>query len=228
MSRKAVVASILLGVLIFAENSLAEEKAEQVAKGWGTVVDPDKDCQVKVDGYQLSIVIPGTHHDLTHTDEGSKLNAPRVVRDDDGGFLAQVKVKKFPLPKTGSSSGKFSFTSCGIVIWQDDNNFIRLERAAEADSGGPFVWFERFRDGKSESQNLMRCTDADIQLRALRRKGDRLTFEWSEDGEEWTTIHEAEDDLPPKLKIGPLAINTTKDEFTAQVESVGTAEKLDR
>src|SRR5687767_7154359 len=105
----------------------AGEKKPQSIKGWGDVIDPDGDCTVKEAGGKLTITVPKTHHDLTYNEQFTKLNAPRILQKVYGDFTLQVKVHPIPLPgKDTSSSGAHSFTSTGLLVWQDDKNFIRL------------------------------------------------------------------------------------------------------
>src|SRR5262249_54041652 len=62
--------------------------------GWGTVVDPDGDCNVKGEGSKLTITVPGTLHDLfpRQADPKKRNNAPRVVQEIKGDFMVTVKV----------------------------------------------------------------------------------------------------------------------------------------
>ena len=154
-------------------------------KGFGTVIDPDGDCQCKEEQGKVTIIIPKTWHDLTYTDQYTKLNAPRILQDAQGDFTLEVKVNVFELPNRTSSGGAHSFESCGLLIWQDDRNYIRMDRAAVGDP--PFVWVERFQDGKSVSQSGGELTNKDTYLRAT-RKADTFTFESSVDGQDWVEV----------------------------------------
>jgi regulation of enolase protein 1 (concanavalin A-like superfamily) len=215
-----VCGSLLLGA------GLAEEKKPQAVKGWGTVVDPDGDCQVAEEKGVVTITVPKTHHDLTHAADATKLNSPRILQEVSGNFRVEVKVKAFPLPeKDTSSSGKYSFVSAGLLIWQDDKNFIRMDRAAEGATGGPFVWVERFADGKAAGQQFRQLTDKDTTLRVERSK-DQFTFSVREDeGKEWVEVHTEQAGLPDKLQVGVLAINTTTKEFAPQLSGFKVEQK---
>src|SRR5262249_18576979 len=157
--------------------------------------------------------------DLTYTENFTKLNAPRILQPVQGDFVLQVKVKAFALPEANtSSSGQFSFISSGLLIWNDGKNFIRLERAADGNSPAPFVWLERFHDGKAVTQQGKPVSDKDINLR-VKRSGNKLTFSVGEDGN-WDDVHTEEVALPQKLQVGVLAINTTTKAFSAEFESL--------
>jgi regulation of enolase protein 1 (concanavalin A-like superfamily) len=207
-----LAAFFLLGV------AFAEEEKAQTIKGWGKVVNPDGDCKVTREKDKVTIAVPGTHHDLTFTEDTLKQNAPRILGDVKGDFTVQVKVRAYPLPQANtSSSGKVSFVSSGLLIWLDDKNFVRLDRAAEGASPSPFIWVERFQDGKAVTQKLHRADDKDTWLRIISKDG-ALTFAVSEDSITWTDVHTEEMKLPEKVKVGVLAINTTNREFAPTLE----------
>jgi regulation of enolase protein 1 (concanavalin A-like superfamily) len=197
---------------------------EKTVKGWGTVVDPGGDCKITEDKGKLTITVPKTHHDLTYTENFTKLNAPRILQEVKGDFVLQVKVHTFALPEANtSSSGQVSFISSGLLVWKDDKNFIRLERAAEGSSPAPFIWLERFQDGKAVTQQGKPVSEKDINLR-VKRSGNKLTFSISEGGN-WEDIHTEEVELPQKLQVGVLAINTTTKVFPAKFEGLKLSAK---
>jgi regulation of enolase protein 1 (concanavalin A-like superfamily) len=203
-----------LGVLLLVGVAAAQE-AKTETNDWGKLIDPDRDCKLTAADNTLTITIPNTCHDLTYQGDDSKRNAPRVLRPATGDFKLEVKVAKFPLPKPDTSSnGKHSFVSAGLLVWQDDKNFVRAERASAA--GPPFVWVEVFQDGQTADSKMHPLSDKDTWLRVTRSK-DKLTFEASEDGKTWTDVHETEVKLPVAVKAGGLAINTTTSEFAPKL-----------
>lgn len=205
--------------------AVADEAAPREIKAWGEAIDPDRDCTFEGHNAKFSITIPGKHHDLTYTDRYKKLNSPRVLQEVKGDFVLEVKVKAFELPQPKTSSGgDFSFVSGGLLVWQDDKNFVRLDRAAEGGSGGPFVWFERFTDGKSARHTLKKTSNEDTLLR-VERKDNKLIFSTKDEGQEkWSEVLADETKFPEEVKAGVLAINTTKQEFVANFADL----KLDR
>jgi type 1 fimbria pilin len=81
---------VLTIAAILASSGFSQDRPERNIKGWGDVVDPSKDCEFKPDGNRLTIVVPGTKHDLSI--ETGDITAPRVLREIEGDFIAQVKV----------------------------------------------------------------------------------------------------------------------------------------
>ena len=189
--------------------------------GWGEIVDPDGDVAVKEHDGGLSITIPAKHHDLTHTKNYSMLNAPRVLQPVDGDFTVSVVIKAFPLPKgVPPAGGTHSYQSCGLLIWQDDRNFIRIERAANAKAPRPFVWIEQFAAGKAVSSKLVSVFNQDVPLR-VSRTGDRFTYYVNTDkAMGWSKVFEENIKWPERLQVGVTAINSAARVFPARMKDL--------
>jgi hypothetical protein len=205
-SLRRVVCLLAVTAMVTLTVQAAEEK---VIKGWGTVTDPDGDCELKNEDDSVTITIPGKHHDLTHTAAYIKLNAPRILQPAEGDFTLELKTPRFALPADAKSSGgKFSFVSTGLLLWQDEKNFIRLERASVAGVEEPFVWVEGFQDGKSVFQGMKRVSDKETGLRITRT--DKKLKYYYDDGAVggWSEIEGKDVDIPT-THAGVAAINTT-------------------
>src|SRR5262249_36323812 len=59
-------------------------------RDWGSAVDPDGDCTFTIKPNALTIAVPGSDHVLGV--ERGRMNAPRVLREITGDFIAQVRV----------------------------------------------------------------------------------------------------------------------------------------
>jgi hypothetical protein len=88
-----------------AEETAVDEKESKIDKAFGLVVDPDGDCRITQKAASVVIQVPGTHHDLTHTEKYTKLNSPSVLRKFEGDFILSAQLDKFPLPGNAESSG---------------------------------------------------------------------------------------------------------------------------
>lgn len=189
----------------------------QTINGWGTVVDPDRDCRFAESDGKLTITVPGTYHDLTHSDDRDQLNSPRVIQEVKGNFVAQVKVQVFPLPAEGTSTSQgICFVSSGLLIWLDGDNFIRMDRAAIAGFPTPGVIVSFYEKGKSTVKLFKEIDDKDANLRITRSSG-KIRFEASQDGNTWNLVHSSEIPLPDVVNVGVLAVNTTTKEFAPQL-----------
>ena len=54
------------------------------------MIDPDGDCTIDLKDGRLTIRVPGRPHGLDA--EVDKLNSPRVLREIEGDFIADLKV----------------------------------------------------------------------------------------------------------------------------------------
>ena len=212
----------------------AQGQEKQKITGWGEVVDPDRDCKIEEAKGVVSIAVPAGHHDLTYTEDYTKHNAPRIWQPVEGDFSLTVKVLAYPLPKGAESAGgNHAFVSSGLLLWQDERNYIRMERAAVAASEAPFLWIESFRDGATVFRNLLPLADKNTGLRVV-RKGKTTQFWYTNgDQDEWTEAPVAESvadavKLPEKLKVGVLAINSTKREHAPRLTELKLAVESDK
>ena len=204
-----------------------QEKKSTVITGWGTWIDPDGDCKVVQDGGKVTITVPKTVHDLSYNDKYTKLNAPRILQKAGGDFELQVTVPAIPVPDKGtSSSGFVSFHSCGLIVYVDDTNYIRMERASEGDAGTEFIWVERFSGGKPAAYKFHPVANKETAL-LLQRTGSKLTFAISQeaDAKTWTEIHTDEAELPKNLQVGVVAINTTPRVFAPELRALKVTAK---
>jgi regulation of enolase protein 1 (concanavalin A-like superfamily) len=112
--------------------------------------------------------------------------------------------------------------SSGLLIWQDDDNFIRLDRVAYGN--GLYVWVERFNDGKPVVQLRYDIEDEDTYLRVT-RTGDRFTYATSQDGKVWVEILAEVTKMAEQLKVGVSAINSTAEELSVNIEDVKLIER---
>ena len=139
-----------IGLLcVFVGLGLAKPLRE-TPRSFGEFVDPDKDCQFKVDAGKLTIMVPGTDHDLGI--ERGKMNAPRALQPVEGDFTIQVKVSGVFAPLDMNNQDRRAYHGAGLVIFKDDKTYIRLDRATYWDGMGNQVYgnFELRRDGQNE------------------------------------------------------------------------------
>jgi hypothetical protein len=107
----------------------ADNNSSKPVAGWGTLTDPEGDCTVKAEKGKLSITVPGGTHDLNAALGG--MTAPRVLREVEGDFTAQVKVtSEFDSGKMAANANTRPFVSAGLILWQNEKNYVRLERNA--------------------------------------------------------------------------------------------------
>jgi|SRR5579883_1187298 len=177
---------------------------------FGTVVDPDKDCQFAADDGRLTISLPAAHHTLTTTPTSK--NAPRVVRDVDGDFTATVRVEaKLPENPTSDLPGVDPGVAAGLVVWADSGNYVCLTRAhellgAKRVSSAEFHYLEDGQEGGTSGAPAPLDT-AGVFLRVT-RQGARITGEISPDGKEWARVSATDLKAASRVRVGVFAENT--------------------
>ena len=217
---------VLLCMIALAAFALAADEKRpttQKVEGWGELVDPDGDCKLQRDeGGRVTLEVPAGTHDLWP--EGQKVNAPRLVQPIRGDFTVQVKVIGSMMPKEGTevAGRELAFRAATLLIWQDENNFVRLDRAGMLNKRKPFsqTYYHIFQAGK-RTAHLYKLAphEGDLWLR-LQRKGDTLVAGWSEDGKAWTDYPPQEAKLAGDVQVGVAALNVSSAPSAATFETV--------
>lgn len=201
----------------------------------GPLPDAAKDCRLDKDEKSLKvrIDIPGKIHTLGPDYEIRKNvpihNAPMTLTEVDGDFLAQVEVTGeinpgLKLPNERLARGlAFTFQSGGLLLYQDKNNFIRLERAGSIVTDRATMLHrlivEVVRDGKWATKPIwLDIPEGDTKLVMIRRKG-RLRFMFGPAGTD--AIYRFRDfavKFPSKVKVGLTASNIAAQPFSVTFE----------
>ena len=194
---------------------------------WGDAVDPDGDCKFELEPREdkVRIIVPGKPHILSA--EIGHVNAPRLLREIKGDFDLIVRVAG-----TGNPGGKATTTvyapyhGAGLLIWQDEENYVRLEIAADVRHGKarPYVNFEYRKDGTLATSSGPMNTDGSNHLR-LRRRGDEIYASFGPDGLRWTSFPPLTTKLSARLQVGVSAINSSTKPLTAEFAGLEVLEK---
>lgn len=175
--------------------------------GWQWIDPDEKNAPTPHDVKSgvLRIKIP-TKKDLY----GDNRTAPRYVKAITGDFQIETRVKFLP---------KENYQGAGLLIYKDDNNYIRFERAYGGVGGGG----EGIRlDVRTADEYLPIVTPGEIQTEAAEvdlkiiRVGRVFTAFWRMDEEsEWREAGQFESDYPDTILAGLVACNTAR-EVTAE------------
>ena len=180
---------------------------------WGEVVDPDGDCRLEFKDGDLVGEVPGTLHDL-NIDIG-KVNAPRVVREVEGDFVATVKVKGGFQPGPVSTGPKsVPYNGGGLLVWLDQDHYIRLERGSMNRQDrvlGLLIFESRVRGTRAEVHNKGGLNPSKNLWLRLERRGGTLSGFFSDDGRDWEELEPMEVDWPANLKVGLDIVNSCGD-----------------
>lgn len=207
----------------------AEEPTEkrgprkQKIENWGVALDLEGDCHFKAEGGNLIITVPGTPKPHDMSTELLSCTAPRVLQPARGDFTLQVKIDgEFSPGDESTQAGRTGYTGAGLIVFADEKNYVRLERATlhrKGDKGTPYTNFE-IRIG-GELQRIGNTGDLPTEegkptwLR-LQRKGNLLLGAMSQDGVNWKE-GEPKELLTPAWRgdvlAGVAAISTSKMDF---------------
>ena len=158
-------------------------------------------------------------------------NAPFTLAEVEGDFMvAMVEVTgdiepgaNLPKDRKGNDI-PITFQSGGIILYQDKNNFVRLERASSIiiASREPLHWLviEAVKDGVQAMKPIyVKYPEKDTLLLMIRRKG-KLRCAFSPDGgNHLIAFHEFVLDLPKKVKVGLTAANISSKPLSVTFEN---------
>lgn len=184
------------------EQSLDADFKDGLPRGW-EIVDPERENPSIFelsDGVLKLTIPPGK--DL----RGENLTAPRILKTVSGDFEIETRLKFSPTQ---------DYQGAGLLIFRNDNNYLRLERAYADENG---IRFDRRED---ESYEPLAMPDKfptaaqEVELK-FRRAGKELTAFWREAGKtEWIEVGKVSSNYPEVLKVGLIGVSTA-DEITAE------------
>jgi regulation of enolase protein 1 (concanavalin A-like superfamily) len=213
-------AGLTLSLFAIALASHAEDAKPLKLSGGGEFLDPDGDCKMSEEKSAWKFDLPGVYHDLWP--KKGKVNAPRVLQDAEGDFKVEVTIpgsiaaeKDTAIPGLASSA---AFRAASLLIWQDENNFVRLDRAGMYKDGKhwSFCYYHIFKDGERTVQESKTLKDIATQLRLERRNGKIIASSSQDDGKTWQMFQRKSVELPKKLKVGVAALNSTTKPLTVE------------
>lgn len=167
--------------------------------GWGDPLDPEGGSQIRAEGKGLAITLPEAPRPFTAELPASKNQiAPTVLRDVEGNFSVQVKV-----------GGRAE--AAGLLVWQDERNFVILARAQARDGGKPTLVFDYWKDGQKQAAPELASgakLGGESSSIRLTRRMDKLRAEVSDDGEHWRDAGTTFIRLPSRMRLGVIATGT--------------------
>jgi regulation of enolase protein 1 (concanavalin A-like superfamily) len=199
-----------------------ETETDKLYRHFGSPVDPAKDCKFTLDGTKLTVNVGKGDHDLSV--QSNEMNAPRVLKEIEGDFTVSVKVSgDYPKGAKGASEKRtIAFYGAGILVWNDEKNYVRLEKAyVDGLNGTPvncygswelFAGGEWLRRGTNEDYKY---DPKDTAYLKLSRKGNVFTAAMSKDGKEWRELDEIEAEMGKTLKVGVCAVHICDTGFDA-------------
>lgn len=205
--------------------TLAAPVPEPFMSGWGNPTDPDKDCKIRREKGALTIEMPGSVHEYSLYRK--RLNAPRLLRDIEGDFEMEVRIRIDCRPSAQSSvKDQPSYVSAGFLTIPPDSNGIAMERleyrvtgqgdevdgcAVILDAGNKLG--ESYSALSKKNHPLWPFNEKpDYVYLRLARRGQLLGIYISPDRKKWLSIGGSNSvGLPSKLTVGLAAFSTSTD-----------------
>jgi S1-C subfamily serine protease/regulation of enolase protein 1 (concanavalin A-like superfamily) len=215
------------------EQFLKTQRKRSLAK-LGALIDPDEDCQLKKDPSEgtITITVPGKKvhtlsPEITVKKNQPLHNAPMTLAEVKGDFAALVKVTGTMNPGSELIKGPrnqeipITFQGAGLIVYEDKNNFLRLERSTGT-AGDPTLvhrlLVEVVRDGKQAMRPYyIDVPEGDMMLILIRSNG-RIRCMFSPNMESLISFKEFAFDFPETVKVGLLAANISRKQLEASFE----------
>jgi regulation of enolase protein 1 (concanavalin A-like superfamily) len=190
--------------------------ALRLSDTWGTLEDPDSDCQFNEMNGVLAMVVPGTDHDLAC--ERGKMNSPRAMRVVEGNFTIQVKVEGVFEPRTSVAADRVAYNGAGLLVCLDDRNYLTLDRATYWNGTSKEVYANyeirmggrNTRFGRPEDLPLRNIPETWLKIE---RRGSRFRAYVKQDVGEWRVLGDKIWQVPQALLVGVMARNTASKPF---------------
>lgn len=212
----------------------ADGKNGTAYPGWGQLYDPANDTEVRLADGRMMLTVPPGLHDINHQLGGMK--APRLLQEVEGDFTAEVTVTgDFAPGPQSAKAGVASFNGAGLSLWQDEQNYLRLERnawwnASAQDYTGYTPLFEVFVNGRmiptspgtGPANAFFRGPSTRFRLQ---RQGTAITAAYCLDGTNWQTVPQVVAALPRRLFVGVGAVSTSNLPFTVVFEDFKLEQK---
>jgi len=203
-------------------------RADREPEEWTDIVIPGGDCKIELDrpGKKVKIRVPNTAHILSA--ELGRMNAPRLLRRVEGDFDARVRVFGVFQPAGKSTVEEYTspYHGAGILLWQDEKNYVRLEIAAKVRDRKPFPYanFEYRKGGVLAVSDGLEIKDGSSFIR-LKRRGETISADFGTDGVRWTAFRPIVVRMEDRLEIGLTAINSATKPLVAQLEGFELLQK---
>ena len=107
----------------------------------------------------------------------------------------------------------------GLLLWQDADNYVRLEIATDFNKGKPrhYANFEYRQGARLVSTQGQPSESGSADLRLI-RKGDQVIASFSPDGLKWVSFPGLTRYTRTRVEIGLVAINTSTRPLDAKFE----------
>ncbi len=226
---------------IFASKPVPVDIPERPGTIAGLAMEPDRprtvprwSCEVNfTEGAKISPHAGGAIMDLPagvamiNAPQFKLFNAPSALVRVDGEFVAMVEISnEFDPGSTtiSTSTGRrfpITFQGAGLLIWQDEKNFVRLERCKGSDGNIGLihrVLVEIYKDGRAVGIYYSSPMPEKPVIVMAHRKGTTMQFLYAEPPGKMTIFKELALDFSPSILVGISASNLSKQPLRAKFD----------
>jgi hypothetical protein len=219
---------------------LVEAARGETATLLGKLIDADLDCEFTKDlnSLKFTIEVPGNKIHTLAPQVGTRINrkkplhnAPMALIEVEGDFAAVVRVTGEISPgsiRPDDLQGNeipFTFQGAGLVLYEDKDNFVRLERTAGVSIASleqiRKQLYEVVKSGKAADSSYTPAPEGPMYLLLIRRR-ERVVCGSSRDlATPFAPVKGIEGiqlDLPSRVRIGLSASNISSQPFIATFE----------
>jgi uncharacterized protein (TIGR03067 family) len=200
---------------------------------WGTVINPDGDCTISQANDKVTMSIPAGVHNIWYgrPNERQRFNAPRVLQEIEGDFVAQVKVTADWNPDIPAS--EYYYNGAGLLVWDSEEQYVRMERNTYQRNTPPtgiFCYTNALYD-RNERRIYPETTARNDFYKGrstwlrIDRAGDKLTTAISHDGMLWSDTAILMTEFPEKVLVGIHVNVTSPRDFVVEFAEFNIARK---
>ncbi len=153
-------------------------------------IDPGDDSSLNFSRYGWLEIATTSRNDLQPR---ANLDAPRLLRAVSGNFAMETKLERSP---------DGSFQSGGLLVWRDDDNFIRFDRGTW---GLDTIFLQKRDGGLFQHLGDWFLSGNSVYLRLEREEGGFKAL-YSVDGKKWVTATQFPFDVSDPLMVGLHAV----------------------
>ena len=209
----------------------------------GDLIDPSASCRLvkNPDDFKITISLPGNKVlslSPRLKQRGAPIhNAPRALADVTGDFAAVVLVSREMNPGVELVKNtdvidrgpdgrtrriEITYQSAGLLLYQDKDNYMTVERSSRTDPGGATLieqlTIEVIRDGKYAIEPVyLEVPEGDTKIIMLRRNG-KVQCLICPTEDTLVVTKELAFDWPETVKVGITASNISRKPFDAKFE----------
>ncbi|MDR3638831.1 MAG: trypsin-like peptidase domain-containing protein [Isosphaeraceae bacterium] len=205
---------------------LAESVKPKTLAKWSCEVNLNQGVKIANKPGSTTIDTPG-EAPMVNAPQYQLFNAPSALVRVEGDFVAMVKVTNDFDPGSDQvtlPSGKkpgMTFQGAGLLIWQDERNFVRLERCKGSDGGvGQIhrVLVEMYKGGRETGIHYSGNLPQRPLALVAARKGASFQLLYSDPSGRLVVFQEMALDFDKEVFIGVSAANLSMHPFQAKFE----------